>query len=356
MFKSYKQFALPLAATTALTVMQVMKAMNFPQGVDVSKCSLAILELGGAYDLKDVAAFCAKYKLTPPILTNYFVDGALESSSDADGEVCLDIDVAAAVAPGLPINVVFAPNTIQGFLDGVKQCIALKPNAISISWGGPIDTWDQESIDAMEALFAEAKANKIEIFAAAGDNGAKDGEPFGVRTDFPASSDLVNACGGTRLTTNADGTRASETAWSTSLFNSAGGGGGIAKQFPRPAWQSKVATDQPPYRLVPDISANADPATGYLVDIDGVMQQVGGTSAVAPLYAALYCVFCAMAGGDIGDFHEKLYSADASCFYDVTKGSNGAYSAKPGFDLVTGLGVMDATKFAQTALQLPTKE
>jgi kumamolisin len=247
--------------------------------------------------------------------------------------------LVAGVAPGLRIAVVFAPNTNTGFIDGVKQCLDLDPDAISISWGGPVDQWDGSDIAALDALFEAAEQKGINVFCAAGDSGAKDGER-GFHPDYPACSPFVISCGGTNLQLNSDGTRQSETAWSTTLLNSDGTGGGIATNYPTPNWQSNIMPSEPSGRRSPDVAGNADPATGYLVDIDGQDQQIGGTSAVAPLYAALQILLNAEAGQHIGNLHTKFY-ANPSIFYDVIEGNNG-YPAGPGFDLCTGLGVIDA--------------
>jgi kumamolisin len=327
---------------TALTPLRVAKAYNFPQGVDVSKRTVAILELGGAFNLSDVVAYCNRYGFKVPRITTVFVDGAAEQSDPqgADGEVCLDIDVIAAVAQGCHIAVVFAPNSDKGFIDGVKACLDLDPDAISISWGSPEDGWAPESRAALDALFQAAEEKGINVFAAAGDNGSGDGEMFGAHTDYPASSPFVIACGGTHLELAADGTRQLETAWSN-------GGGGISAAYnSTPNWQQGTASALQSGRRVPDVSGNADPNTGYEVDIDGQLAQIGGTSAVAPLMAAYQVLLNALKNQHVGNMHTKMYGATQS-FFDVTLGGNGAFVCTPGFDCVTGIGVVNGTEFAQ---------
>lgn len=175
----------------------------------------------------------------------------------------------------------------------------------------------------------------IPFFAASGDNGSSDGE-WGKHLDYPAESPYAIACGGTNLQLNADGSRLSETAWSN-------GGGGVSIAYARPDWQKSVGS-QTGGRLVPDVAGNADPNTGYIVEVDGVTQQIGGTSAVAPLMAAFQAILHAQAGKHIGNMHTKIYSAP-QCFYDVTEGSNGAYKAAKGFDNCTGMGVVNGEEF-----------
>jgi kumamolisin len=335
----------------------VAKAYNFPLGQDVSNKTVAILELGGAFNLVDVVAYCARYKYKLPQITAVFVDGAAEQSDPqgADGEVCLDIDVIAAVAEGCKIVVVFAPNSDQGFIDGVAKCIELQPDAISISWGSPEDGWAPETRTALDNLFMDAASKSISVFCASGDNGSSDGETLGQHVDYPASSPYVIACGGTRLVLNDDGTRSTETAWNCTgldllgniVGSSEGGGGGVSVAYnSTPTYQTGLLPNLPSGRRSPDVSGNADPDTGYLVDIDGTIQQIGGTSAVAPLYAALQCLLNSAKGGKLGDMHVRFYGNPGS-FYDVVSGSNGAYKAGTGYDCVTGLGVVDAAALSK---------
>jgi kumamolisin len=89
---------------------------------------------------------------------------------------------------------------------------------------------------------------------------------------------------------------------------------------------------------VPDVAAVGDPATGYRIRLDGKDTVLGGTSAVAPLWAALICRYTQSLGRPLGLINPLIYPA-AHCFRDITEGNNGAYQAKPGWDPCTGLGV-----------------
>lgn len=323
----------------ALLPHQVAKAYNFPENVDVSKRTVAVLELGGAYKDSDVFAYCERNGYKKPQLSSIMVDGMTMQSSEADGEVCLDVDVIAGVAQGCKIVVVFAPNSAQGFIDGVKKCVSINPDAISISWGGPEDTYSTHERVELDALFKQAAEKGIAVFAASGDNGSSDGEIWGNHVDYPASSPYVVACGGTYLEVNPDGTRLLERVWTN-------GGGGISKYYPTPDWQSSTLLHAAKGRRVPDLSGNADPASGFQVDINGFIQQIGGTSAVAPFMAAYQLILNAIAGKHVGNFHTKIQT-HAACFYDVRTGSNGGFSASQGFDCCTGWGVMDGHAFAK---------
>jgi kumamolisin len=191
------------------------------------------------------------------------------------------------------------------------------------------------------------------VCVAAGDGGSSDGVTDGnAHVDFPASSPHVLACGGTRLQGSGN-TIGSETVWND---GSQGGatGGGVSDAFPLPAWQNGAGVPvsvNPGARIgrgVPDVAGDADPATGYSVLVDGQSTVYGGTSAVAPLWAALIARINQQLGKPAGFVNALLYT-HAAALHDVTTGSNGAYSAGPGWDACTGLGSPDGTRIA-TAL------
>jgi subtilase family serine protease len=94
--------------------------------------------------------------------------------------------------------------------------------------------------------------------------------------------------------------------------------------------------------MVPDVAANADPNTGYEIIVGGKATVVGGTSAVAPLYAGLFAAF----GVKLGFVNPELWANEKTCFTDITQGNNGAYEAKVGPDPCTGLGVPIGSKIA----------
>ena len=130
-------------------------------------------------------------------------------------------------------------------------------------------------------------------------------------------------------------------------------GGGVSDVFPLPTWQASAGVPAAvhtgkPGRGVPDVAGNADPETGYQVRIDGQTEVIGGTSAVAPLWAALICRLAQAAGHSFGLVQEILYAGvqpahPADGMRDITTGNNGAYRAKHGWDPCTGLGVPQGT-------------
>lgn len=315
----------PHAAGVSYDARQVAAAYNAPLGqYNGTGVTIGVVELGGGYNATDLQAM----GLDPASVTVVGIDGG-KSKSDgpngADGEVMLDVEVIASVAPGALVRVYFAPNTDQGFLDACAQAAA-ECDIVSISWGGPESSWTKTSVTAFAKVFAAARARGVTVFAASGDSGSRDGTRANV-ADYPASDPSVVGCGGTKLLLNADGSRASEVTWDESDTQSATGGG-VSGFFPG--------------RQVPDVAGNADPVTGYQVSIDGQTGVIGGTSAVAPLYAAMTALLL-QAHGARFDFLNTVTANPTVCF-DVTIGDNGGYKAGPGRDDVTGLGVVDAGK------------
>jgi kumamolisin len=155
----------------------------------------------------------------------------------------------------------------------------------------------------------------------------------------------VLACGGTTLQADPEsGTISAETVWNSGASGGATGGG-VSDTFPLPDWQSTAGVPDGG-RGVPDVAAVADPATGYRVLVDGTSAVYGGTSAVAPLWAALIARLAQATGTRFGLLNAQLYQgvspgAPVDGFRDITEGSNGAYSAGPGWDPCTGLGSPD---------------
>jgi kumamolisin len=341
-------------AAVPLTALQVASLYNFPAGTDGTGQTIAIIELGGGYNQSDLDTYFSGLGLAVPSVTAVPVGGGSNSPGQpADGEVELDIEVAGAVAPKANQLVYFAPNTDQGFINAIAQAVHTTPPPIvvSISWGQSEDQWSEQSRTSMDSVFADAAALGVTVTVAAGDNGSSDdpSTTSGVHCDFPASSPHVLACGGTKLIGNASAsTIASETVWNELANQEGAGGGGVSDVFAVPSWQADAGVPTIPGssktgRGVPDVAGNADPVTGYLVVVDGQRQPIGGTSAVAPLWAGLIARLAQATGKKFGLLQPLIYAgvtagAAAPGFNDITQGSNGAYSAGPGWDACTGLG------------------
>jgi kumamolisin len=329
------------ASNISYTPAQVAKLYAFPSDANGAGQTIGLIELGGGYRPADIAQYFQALGLPAPTVKSISVDNGNNrptTAQSADGEVMLDIEVAAAVAPGVNIAVYFAPNTARGFQDALSTAIhdqLNKPCAVSISWGGPESTWTTQSMDNFNQVAQEAGLLGITVTVAAGDSGSSDGLNDGKNhVDFPASCPYVLACGGTRLV-SANGVITSETVWNDGAQAGATGGG-YSTVFARPAWQASEVTQ--PHRGVPDVAGDADPETGYNILVDGQQMVVGGTSAVAPLWAALALLLSQKLNRRLGFISPSLYTQDAGDFRDITAGNNGAYSAAPGWDPCTGLG------------------
>jgi kumamolisin len=344
------------AAATAYTPPQVAQAYAFPADVTGKGQTIAIVELGGGFQQSDLTVYFQGLDLTPPTVTAVAVDGGANSpgtDTDSDTEVMLDIEVAGAVAPDAAIAVYFAPNTDQGFIDAVSQAVhdtTHAPSVVSISWGQSEDAWSAQARAQMEQVLTEAGGLGVTVTVAAGDNGSADSVTDGQQhVDFPASAPHALACGGTTLEASG-ATISSETVWSTPDHGTTGGG--VSRQFALPSYQSaaKVPDNVDSHtagRGVPDVCGDANPETGYRIRADGSDQTVGGTSAVAPLWAGLIALLNQSLGAPLGFAQPRLYPLlGSAAFHDITSGDNGSYSAGPGWDACTGLGSPDGAQLA----------
>ncbi|MGC9952255.1 MAG: S53 family peptidase [Bryobacteraceae bacterium] len=362
-FRRHKQHH--AAAPTGYTPLQVAQLYNFPAGLDGAGETIGILEFGGGYNTNDLNTYFQQLGISAPSVTAVSVDGATNQPAPGpntpDTEVMLDIEVAGAVAPGAHIAVYFSNFTEQGWVDAITTAVhdnIHKPSVISISWGFAEgrDIWSSQAIQAVNEAFQAAAAMGVTVCCAAGDDGSRDQVDDGLaHCDFPASSAWVLACGGTTLHSSAT-TITSETVWNDG-DNGGATGGGISDTISLPAWQANAHVPpsvNPGARIgrgVPDVAGNADPETGYQILADGQPGTVGGTSAVAPLWAGLIARINQKLGTPTGFLNPLLYVqvANSNALNDITTGNNditgkiGGYSAGPGWDACTGLGTANGT-------------
>ncbi len=341
------RIAQPHATNVSYTPVQVGMLYGFPAGATASGQTIGLIELGGGYRAADVTAYFKTLGLPAPAITAVSVDGGKNTpgnANGADGEVMLDIEVSASIASGAKVAVYFTPNTDQGFIDAVTTAVhdtVNKPSVISISWGGPESTWTTQAWTALDAACQAAAAVGVTITVAAGDDGSTDGGT-GNNVDFPASSPYVLACGGTTLRGSGT-TITSEVVWNELAIGEGATGGGVSTLFPLPTWQQNSNVPAAPTsgggRGVPDVAGDADPSTGYVIRVDGETTVIGGTSAVAPLWAGLIALANQQNGVAAGFVNPALYAAAAKkAFRDITQGNNGAFSAGPGWDACSGQG------------------
>jgi kumamolisin len=303
---------------------------------------IGILELGGGYTQPDLDMFSQLNGLPQIVPTDVSVNGGKNSpGEEADGEVLLDIEVAAAAyffctgkAP--TIKMFFAPNDFSSFTSVINAAVAAGCDVLSISWGKDEAAWDPAAAMQVEAAAqAATESGGCVIFAASGDNSSSDDAP-GANVDMPSSCPHIVGCGGTRKLPF------SEVVWGDGTPNGHGTGGGYSVLFPPQTWQAGAPPSPGhPGRMVPDVAADADPNTGYMVVVNNHEVQIGGTSAVAPLYAGLFASF----GQKLG-FALPMLWQNHEAFMDITQGSNGSFSASVGPDPCTGLGVPIGTALA----------
>jgi kumamolisin len=341
------------------------KRYNFPAGFDGTGQTIAIIELGGGYRSSDLQVFFQEIGIPTPNVSSISVDHAGNNPTtpdSADGEVMLDIEVAGAVAPKANFAVYFAPNDgDKGFIDAISAAVhdtQRKPSVISVSWGGPEVSTDQQGINAYHEMFAAAGTLGITVCIASGDHGTADEDAADwdgkIHVDHPACDDLVLGCGGTQIDSNEDVVWNDGTPFDANVQGGGGwsSGGGISEVFQVPSYQSNahlpVSIDNgKPGRGVPDIAMSA---TNYFTRVDNSEGASGGTSAVAPLMAALVARLNQAKKKNVGFLNPFLYANVAKgVVNDVTSGTNAiqntlkGYSAGPGWDACTGLGTPDGT-------------
>jgi kumamolisin len=339
------------AASTAgpWNVPDLCKAYNWPTGL-AGGGVIAIIELGGGWVQSDMDSFFQSIGQPSPQITDVSVDGtqnspnqSVGSADDADYEVALDIEVSgaayyAATGKAATIRVYWS----QDIGTAVQKATADGCDVCTISWGSDEANWGNTAAQQMETIAQAAVSAGMAVFAAAGDNDSSDGGSTPANVDCPSSCPHVVGCGGTNKTAT------QETVWNDNpgQTNGEGTGGGYSTLFPVQSFQ--VGAPAPPAgttagtgRMVPDVTGDADPNTGYNIYVHGSATVVGGTSAVAPLYAGLFAAF----GNKLGFVTPKLWQNRAA-FNDITVGGNGFYNAAPGPDPCSGIGSPIGTRVA----------
>ncbi len=343
------------STTLSYTPEELARIYDFPvldNGGEGKRIVVGIAELGGAVHRPDLAAFTARNPRLRVLEEAVHGWGPTSDPFGPDTEVALDWQVIAGVlahcAPQADLLLVikYAPNTDRGFsnLETSFATDGRDYSAVSTSWGAPEDRWTPAAMDAMDRAFQMSALRGIVHSVAAGDNGSTDARSDGRQhADHPASAPHAVGCGGTRLVA-AQGRRVTEEVWNELHQAQGATGGGVSEHFAVPRYQEAAgirplsANDGRVGRGVPDVAGNADPLTGYVVHHRGVDSVVGGTSAVAPLWTALFALVSASTGRRLGNVLPALYGARDVGFNDVTAGDNGAYAAGRGWDASTGLG------------------
>jgi Pro-kumamolisin, activation domain/Putative Ig domain len=349
--------------------------------------TVAILELE-PYTPADIIAYEECYAVNGqpinPQIANVNVDGG--ASGTQSGEAALDIENVIGLAPQANVIVYEGPNSGSGPYDTFSSIISQHlAQVVTASWGQcePLNGFSQAQAESI--LFQQAAAEGMTIVSAAGDDGSEDCFPESptAAVDDPASQPYVTGVGGTSLASI--GPRPSESVWNDGVTVGAGGGG-VSSFWTMPTYQSAAPSSlrvinsgssgsacgasSGDCREVPDVSADADPATGYTIYWNGGgssdptqqegWQVVGGTSGAAPLWAALIALTNASAGCHgvaVGFANPALYyaagTAYAGDFNDITSGNNdmtgtshGRFGAAPEYDMASGLGSPNGSALA----------
>ncbi len=327
---------------------------------------IGLLEFAGGFRVKELNSYFAFVGMKAPnVVVREIPPGGnrpqgKRGTLNPDTEVYLDIEVAASLAPEAKIVIYFGDNTMQGWLNTLHASLMDKkndPSVISISWGEAEQDWSPQAMRQIDELFQLAAHRGITICCSAGDRGVSECEDRLFTVAFPASSPHVLACGGTQLSVQRNGSR-KETVWNQWKQFKMASGGGVSDVFPLPTYQQKAGVplrrskEAQQGRGIPDVAANASSATGYLIEADQTRMSLGGTSAAAPLWAALIARLNEAMGIRIGFLTPQLYTMDATSLgmlNDITQGFNGpspsrAFHARPGWDPCTGLGSPDGEK------------
>jgi len=208
-----------------------------------------------------------------------------------------------------------------------------------------------------DQIFETAVAQGQTFAVASGDSGSYECGGKTNEQSYPAVSPYVIAVGGTTLTTTSGGVWSAETAWSCTSYRTCpqsadgGSGGGVSSTEAAPSWQtSSGVLGTSTKRGVPDIAFDANPATGSLPIVDGTVTQYGGTSLATPIFVGFWARIQSAHSNGLVFPATALYkygpANESTILHDITSGSNGGYSAKSGWDYVTGFGSLNVGPFA----------
>jgi hypothetical protein len=316
--------------------------ITFSSGTVPGNGSGETIAIVDAYDdpniASDLATFDAMYGLpAPPTFTKVNQTGGTSYPAGNTGwalEISADVEWAHALAPAANILLVEANSSGYADLFAAIDYARNYPGVVAVSMSFGTNEWNGET--SYDYHFTTPTGHTgVTFVAPSGDNGTASG------AQYQAVSPNVLGVGGTQLTLDSLGNYLSETGWS-------GSGGGFSVSYPQPSYQKGVVTQGSSQRGTPDVAFNSSSGSPYAVYDSygyGGWVMAYGTSLAAPSWAALIAIADqgrALAGqGSLDGPSQtlpKLYALPQGDFHDITTGSNGGYSAGPGYDLVTGRG------------------
>jgi kumamolisin len=350
---------------------EVAALYNFPLHLDGAGQTVGIFAYSGGYFPEDLEKYCQLQGLPVPEVVTVPEGSNKPDTSFYSMEISADVQTVSSIAPGAKIVIYFCSET-NYYLNALKMAIhdqVNRPSVMSISYGYAEEKLRLQDMRLLNRAFAVASMMGITVCVASGDGGSATREyadfPLpAAHVNFPASCPFALACGGTSPDVK-NGKIVDERVWNYLHQCVTASGGGISTIFQEPLYQNHAAL--PPNanpgvtfrgRGVPDVAANASHTHGYNLMFNGtLLRGEAGTSFCAPLWSALIALLNQGLGYRLGHINPALYKlARSGALVDITKGDNGAYRARPGWDACTGLGRPDGTKLlaALKALGPPT--
>ncbi|GAC1637332.1 MAG: S53 family serine peptidase [Candidatus Dormibacteraceae bacterium] len=325
-------------------------------GLDGTGQTILLPEIDDLPNFSDLSKFAQQFGLPAFDASNLIVkrDPTWGTPEKPQGETVLDLEIIHSIAPGAKL-VVYLSAPDFGHSDRAFDQLVTDHlgSIISESLGACEPDTPSGHRNTYASVQDRAVAQGMSHFVASGDNGAFTcGEDMGPAGSFPATLPTVTAVGGTTVFESEQGAYFKEMAWGGPIEGS-GSGGGPSRFYALPTYQKSVSSALGRgNRQVPDVSAAADPATGFHIVFEGKDGQVGGTSAATPLWAATIALInqdLKKKGlREVGFANPALYWMGENAaklptkpFHDVTTGNNLAYSATSGWDFATGWGSMD---------------
>ncbi|QRF74750.1 hypothetical protein Thermo_00239 [Thermoplasmatales archaeon] len=346
-FSVPSQMQVPFAYTPAEIALAYDYGPAYQSGLSGKGETIAIVVAFGDPTIKyDVMAFDKLMNLPPINLSLIYPpkSGPVQQANVSWAlETATDVEWAHAMAPLAKINLVIAYDASNALLNAVSYSVENRLGSIiSLSWGTPEAELGGAAIATSSQVFQQAQKENISVFAASGDFGAYDGTSQ-LTVNFPASDPFVTGVGGTSLYYNhIRGWY--QYAWGGTTDGTSFGSGGGYSKLPVPYWQSAPGINSTMInRGVPDVSIVASVETGVEIIEGGTPKEVGGTSIGTPMWAAIGALIDQANGRDMGSINPMLYQISRtglykSAFTQILTGTNGYYTAAPGWNPVTGLG------------------
>jgi kumamolisin len=343
---------------------------QFPSGATGTGQCIAALQFGGGYYQSDLETYFRLRGLTmpeivlvellgqsnqpatrPEILQCAGCFGLLPSGASGPPnpaslpyletiECTMDLELLGTLAPGARLVTYMAPGTSQGQYAAFSKAIfdpVNAPSVINCSWGSPESHFPRNVLSSLDRLFQHAALKNVTICVSSGDCGNGTAQYGSPTPQFPASSPHVLTCGGSSVSANLS----QETSWYETFPNMPGalsGGYGLSQVFPVPSWQQQAGIGSTG-RAYPDVASKADILDGYDVVVTGLDLPMGGTSAAAPMWAALAALINERLGRPVGLLGPYLYTKPfAQAVHDITQSGGGPCTPAPGWDSCTGLG------------------